>query len=99
MSWMLIKTNNVEWAQDDSGVYTLISATPDNEIRVDVMTVNDEPLMSFIGTEHNVRITLMRWFDSRNKLAGFAKISLEHAAYIGRELMRAAFLKAEYIQD
>ena len=98
MNWELKRTDNVEWAQDDSGVYTLIACTPDNELRVDVMgTTDNMPVVSFIGTEHNVRITLMRWLSDNVE-----NVSLEHAAYIGRELTRADNCIAEqteYVQD
>jgi len=98
MAWELIRTDNVEWIQDDSGFNIQITVTQLYDIRVDVMQESDNmPLISFVGDEHGVRIALMRWLSDNMK-----KVSLERAAYIGRELFRADLSideGMEYVQE
>ena len=94
--WQLIKVQQTDWIQDDSGYYTLINWIDDNTVRLDVMDQDDMPVVSFQGAANDVRKCAMRYAIAF-MLDGL--ISLEHAAYIGSELARCELLKTEYVQD
>jgi hypothetical protein len=98
MTWELRTISDLDWVQDDSGVYTLISGKSDNEVRLDVMNASDNmPVISFDGTPDNVGKAFARWSD--NEEHGFRRISIEHACYIGRELARAGIMGPDFVQD
>ena len=59
-------------------------------VRVDVMSATDEPMRSFIGHAHDVRIAVARFLGTQ--------ISAEHASYIGWEINRAES-EPNYVQD
>ena len=99
MYWELIKVSETEWKQDKPGIFTLISYCPDGTIRLDVMTTEYEPVISFQGTAENVRKCIMQWQDSKISQKTGLGISCEHASYIGSELARAELLKTEYVQS
>lgn len=101
MAWELIIVDDTEWMQDDSCLYTLISYIKPNMVRLDIMTDNDEPVISFQGKAGNVRKHAMRWSAKHRWLLSTQSraISLEHAAYIGCELARAEMLGVDYVQD
>ena len=94
--WQLIKVEQTDWIQDDSGYYTLINWIDDNTVRLDVMDVDDMPVVSFQGAASDVRKYAAQY-------AGFWGLShdfsIEHAAYIGAELARCELLKTDYVQD
>ena len=92
--WQLIKVQQTDWIQDDSGYYTLINWIDDNIVRLDVMDADDMPVVSFQGAASDVRKKSARF------MAGFGFVfSAEHAAYIGAELARCELLKTDYVQD
>lgn len=104
-NWELIEAEPIECTLDDSGIYTVINRIksdkvhkgyPDNRIfvRCDIMTTDDEPLVSFQGSENDVRKHVIRWI----KEDTWRRISTEHASYIGRGLFRAVH-DFHYIQD
>ena len=98
--WQLIKCDAIEWQQDESGYYTIINfinvdeKTEERIVRMDIMTTSDQPMISFQGIAENVRKCAMQYADEH-----CWNMSLEHAAYIGYELHRAAEQGTEYIQD
>jgi len=92
--WTLIKVKDIKWQQDKSGYYCLINALPNGDIRLDILTSNHSPAISFEGKAENVRKTAMRYADEQ----GWT-LSAEHAAYIGFEIARAENLTTDYIQD
>ena len=92
--WKLIKVQQTDWIQDDSGYYTLINWIGDNNVRLDWMDKDDMPVVSFQGKADDVRKYAARFG------AGFgAEFSHEHVAYIGAELARCELLKTDYVQD
>lgn len=94
-TWGLRTVSDVDWQRDTSGLYVLINwRLPEDDVRIDVMTSDDTPLISFAGPTDGVRKHLMRWLVETGNM-----ISIEHAAYIGHELCRADHLKTEYVQD
>jgi len=97
MTWELKTVAHLEWVQDDSGLYALIYHLGGNLVRIDLMNTDNDPVVSFQGKAADVQKTVMRW--SENEELGFRPFSLEHAAYIGRELARAELLGVEYVQD
>lgn len=92
--WKLIKVQNIEWQQDKSGFYCIINVIEPSEIRLDILTSNHSPAISFKGKAENVRKSAMRYAEK----CGWT-ISLEHAAYIGYELARAEIFGKDYVQD
>lgn len=106
--WILIKVPDTEWQQDKSGFYCIINVVDcialgslckttgyDNVIvRLDILTSDHSPAVSFQGTAANVRKYAMKYAEEH----GWS-ISLEHAAYIGYELAKAEMLGKDYIQD
>lgn len=95
MNWKLIKVKHTDWIQDNSRYYTLINWINNNNVRLDVMTTNDVPVVSFQGVASDVRKRIMQDLDRWNPL----NLSYEHAAYIGAELARCELLKTDYVQD
>ena len=104
MEWELRHVEDVECGLDDSGIYTVINRVKTTKtfkdmigdfymVRVDVMMHGDEPLVSFQGSANVVRKHLMRWLFLTGR-----SISLEHASYIGYELLRAETTE-NFIQD
>jgi len=95
MTWELKKVEHLDWTQDKSGYFTYIHYVKrDDAVRLDVMSDNLEPVISFQGKADNVRKATMRWFNEKSIV-----LSLEHASYVGSELTKAGLLGTEYIQD
>ena len=92
--WKLVKVSKTEWQQDDSKYYSLIVYVGEGAVRLDLMLHVQEPVISFQGQVDDVRKAAMQYVDEN-----CCNISAEHAAYIGSELTRAAFLEDEYVQD
>jgi hypothetical protein len=65
------------------------------------MSDNNEPLQSFSGSAENVRKHAMRYLSDEqfNSDDGLQFMSLEHAAYIGYELLKAEIMTINYEQD
>lgn len=103
MDWKLIKVQQTDWIQDNSGYYTLINWIDDNTVRLDVMDRDDMPVVSFQGTASDVRKQSVRWLERQAcEDSGWLHhqvLSAEHAAYIGAELARCELLKKDYVQD
>ena len=97
MNWELNKISHLDWIQDDSGYYTYIHSIEIGVVRLDIMTTDNDPVVSFQGKADDVRKAVMRWFEDKNLLIHI--ISLEHAAYIGAELAKAEILGIDYVQD
>lgn len=96
MQWKIIQTsdNEIEWQKDDSGIYSLITWNPSDNVRCDLMSDNHEPIVTFVGKSDNVRKAICK-FCSDNQI----HLSDQHASYIGRELTRAEFETTSYNQD
>lgn len=92
--WQLITVTDTEWIQDNSGYYILINWINENTVRLDVMDMDDFPVVSFQGQADNVRKYYMQCCVCNPPM-----ISLEHAAYIGAELAKCALLQNKYVQD
>ena len=60
--------------------------------------VGDVPIVSFIGKANDVRKHLIRFIKTYSGLPSLAKLSWEHASYIGYELHRAE-TDPNYVQD
>jgi hypothetical protein len=93
MNWELIGCGETDWIQDDSGHYVWIRRAFDGGVRLDLMTTDDEPVMSFIGKAENVRKRTMQWCKAHD-----IRLSMEHASYIGYELCRAES-DTNYVQN
>lgn len=93
MIWELITVNEIDCTMDNSGIYTVINRTPNNDIRLDIMTTDHEPVQSFAGTANNIRKHVVKWLFDHCII-----ISSEHSSYIGYELARAQADK-DFIQD
>ena len=100
--WELkVVADDIECVMDNSGIYVSINRIINTEhskgyigqrvsVRVDVMTDNDEPVMSFVGKADNVRKAVMAFLDCGDRAVFAAHpISREHASYIGSEIARA----------
>jgi hypothetical protein len=103
MQWKLNQVEPTECTLDNSGVYTIISrcsALSGQQIRLDIMSSDDEPLQSFIGDGNDVRKAVIDWIDNyylaSDPVTG--NISTEHASYIGYEIARA-MADENYVQD
>lgn len=108
--WKLVHTTPIECTMDDSGVYTVINRIEESDthkgyigkrlsVRCDIMsTKDDEPLISFQGSANDVRKHVIRWIKTYSGLPSLAKLSWEHASYIGWELHRAE-TDPNYVQD
>lgn len=94
MKWELRKCENIEWQQDSSGYYTLVNYVGNGNVRLDIMSIDNNPLISFEGTAIAVRKNAMRYLDET-----CINLSLEHAAYIGYELLRCDCERELYVQD
>ena len=104
VTWEMVECNDSEWRQDESGIYTIINRVANRHyssgysheavsVRVDVLSTDDEPIISFTGSAIAVRKDLSRWLQD-NKV----EVSLEHAMYIGDQISRA-FGDMTFIQD
>lgn len=65
-----------------------------SKIRLDILTSDHSPAISFQGTATAVRKHVMRYAEENGW-----DLSYEHIAYIGYELARAEMLGSDYIQD
>lgn len=92
--WKIINVKKTEWEQDKSGFYCIINVVSDNAVRLDVLTSNHSPAISFQGEAADVRKYAMKYAEKQGW-----PLSLEHAAYIGYELARAEMLGEDYVQD
>ena len=114
MKWELKKVEDIECTMDDSGVYVVINRVKVGSfdhrfddypmltaVRADLMTASHEPIMSWQGSANAVRKHLIRFLaDPQNFGADIRihRLSLEHASYIGYELLRAE-TDRHYVQD
>ena len=109
MTWQLVEVSDVDCTMDDSGVYVVVNRVVRKEthkqysgervlVRADLMTVNNAPIMSFIGSANNVRKHLIRFIKVYSGIPSMAMLSWEHASYIGYELHRAE-TDPNYVQD
>ncbi|MGB2796644.1 MAG: hypothetical protein WBD44_05225 [Phycisphaerae bacterium] len=104
--WNLIQCEITEWKQDESRLCCIINALQETGklitglpkfsrlVGLNILTSDHTPAISFEGRAHDVRICAMRYAEKH----GWG-VSLEHAAYLGSELTRAAMLGKDYIQD
>lgn len=98
--WKLNRVDDIDWKQDQSGLYVLIYwDLKTNTVRLDVISKNHDPIISFAGSSDNVRKHVGRWIDSRLSQMTSYRVSAEHAAYIGSELERADTMRIDYVQD
>jgi len=105
MAWEIEHVQDVECELDDSGVYVIIHRIAKEsvhkgiagtivEVRADLMRSSDnEPIRSWQGSANAIRKAITRF----NKDL-MPAMSLEHASYIGYELLRAE-LTPDYVQD
>ena len=108
--WELETVGALDCQMDDTtGVYTVINrvvipgthkgiAGERIEIRVDVMSADDEPVRSFQGLAHDVRIRVARFLSEYRPETSLCHLSYEHAAYIGAEIQRAE-TDSQYVQS
>ena len=91
-------TDDIECTMDDSGIYCTINRVVENQhgkgyigtavsVRVDIMTDNNEPVMSFVGKADNVRKAVIAFL--RLEFTDGLRLSFEHASYIGSEIAKA----------
>jgi len=93
--WKLIHAVERQWVQDNSGIYTVIHYTPDNQVRLDVMDTLDNPCVSLLSKNAaGVYKAFADWL-----VAMGVGCSCEHLLYIGKELARAEMLKQAYQQE
>ena len=101
--WKLIEAEDIDATMDDSGLYVIVSRVegigpdlagdmtqPIVRVRADLMANDlhgDVPRVSFTGTANNVRKNLVQYLQEHH--GGLRHISMEHASYIGYELLRA----------
>ena len=114
MEWELRHVEDTGAVLDDSRVYVVINRVEHTArhkeysgirvtVRADLMDgrpigsgeTSGQPIMSFAGSANAVRKELARFLKVNY---GFCQISMEHAAYIGYELLRAE-LTPGYVQD
>ena len=94
MSWELLEvTSELDCTMDNSGVYTVINYTKEGKIRVDLMlSEDDSPIISWQSNNPDaLRKEIML-------VLGLHDISVEHASYIGAELIKCDILKLNYVQ-
>lgn len=107
MSWQLIEVEEMECTLDDCGYYVIINRLEEHRefkdraatiilVRADLMTADNEPVVSFVGEANAVRKHLMKYLMDRHASLGYP--SPEHASYIGYELLRAENTP-HYVQD
>lgn len=94
-NWSLnVVSEELDCTMDNSGIYTVIHYTKTG-IRVDIMSISDQPIISFISHNPNaLRKTVIKWINDNAFI-----ISAEHSSYIGYELSRCFSMQSEYIQD
>ena len=98
--WQLNRIDSLNWIKDNSGLYCLIVWDVKTEtVRIDFLSDDHEPIISFAGQSDNVRIAVGRWIDSRISQKTSDKVSAEHIAYIGSELQLADVMRIDYVQD
>ena len=100
MEWELRNCFKTDAIMDDSGLYVIINRVHIGEerqiqVRADLMTVEHDPVMSFLGNAENVRKALSRFIAEQY---GISHPSMEHMAYIGYELLRAETVE-NFVQD
>jgi hypothetical protein len=110
IEWELEHVTPKEWEQDTSGLYTVVHriailgvhkgiAGERIEIRVDIMSSDDEPIRSFQSMNpHDLRIAVARFLSEWRPETSIAHCSYEHLAYIGAEIQRA-YMDENYKQD
>jgi hypothetical protein len=59
---------------------------------------DDEPVRSFQGLAHDVRIRVARFLSEYRAETSLCHLSYEHAAYIGAEIQRAE-TDSQYVQS
>jgi len=107
MTWQLIEVEEPECTLDDCGYYVTINRIEEQRtfkdraatfvtVRADLMTADNEPVVSFIGSANAVRKHLMKFLTDRHASLGYP--NPEHASYIGYELLRAE-ITPHYVQD
>lgn len=98
--WAFNRVDDIDWTQDKSGIYCLINWDwKTNTVRIDIISDNHKPIISFAGGSDNVRKAVGRWLDSRLSQQTPYRVSVEHAAYIGAELEKADTMRIDYVQD
>ncbi len=99
MSWELKQCKDSEYIPDSTGVYVVVNRIVKREhsgahstnritVRIDIMSTDNESLMSFVGAGNAVRKEAIRWLQ-KSVLAAGMQISTERASYIGYEVARA----------
>lgn len=88
--WQLKPVPSLDWRPDDSGLQCFIGWNKEKQcVRVDVMTIDNEPVVSIEG---NVR-------DLYKAIAhNYQGMSLEHLAYVGYEIANCEANKSNYVQ-
>lgn len=109
MNWELKECKAIDCVMDNSGIYTVIHRIEQTAhskghfcstvlVRVDIMaSVDDMPLMSFVGKADDVRKHVIRWIVIEY-LYESTPLSAEHASYIGSEIAKAE-LQVHYVQS
>lgn len=93
--WQIINVPKTAWKADSTGISCLISwSMPIDIVRMDLISADGVPIISFQGETDNVRKHSMTWLTLYVPAFG-----LDHAAYIGAELERADTERIDYIQD
>jgi hypothetical protein len=92
--WELRQVEDIEWRQDDSGYYaSIVHVRETGEVRLDIMSTDNNPLISFQGSATAVCKNAMRYIDEN-----CINVSAEYAAYIGYELAKAELVRGYYVQ-
>jgi hypothetical protein len=110
-NWKIVEVKDIECTMDNSGIYCVINRVIGKssskgyscgriEVRCDIMDQNDMPIRSYKGSANAVRKHVIKFIGSKDNknLFEFGDISIEHASYIGFELIRAE-KDVHYIQD
>lgn len=107
MTWQLHEVEEIECTLDDCGYYVTINRIEERrefkdraatfvKVRADLITADNEPVVSFVGSANAVRKHLMKYLTDRMVSLGYP--SPEHASYIGYELLRAE-TTPHYVQN
>ncbi len=93
--WRIVDVPDTAWREDPCGITCIINwILPQDVVRLDVLSPECVPIVSFQGSTDNVRKHTMQW------LALYVPdFTLDHAAYIGAELERADTERIDYVQD
>lgn len=98
--WQLNRVDDIDWTPDKSGLYCLIVwDVKTDTVRIDFLSDDHDPIISFAGASDNVRKAVGRWIDSRFEQHTSDKLSASHIAYIGSELQKADVMRIDYVQD